>query len=193
MVQQCAGFRLCIIRVGFSLNKRMLETFSREQLKIVNSSVEMAEEVVSDFYKMSSSQWLRSRYDVKTLTDLKTPEIVDGPFAQIVKYGGHKKDSSLGSGSFDLYKICLQDHAILHELRKQPELKLYSFLLYIVVHELVHIVRFGKFNQHFDASTKDRESEETMVHELTFEILKNIKLEGLRKIISLYHNGNIDQ
>ena len=72
----------------------------------------MAEELVSNYYKMSASEWLRPKYDVKTLVDLAPGEIVDGPFAQIVRYEGHRKNTPLGSGVFDYYKICLQDHTI---------------------------------------------------------------------------------
>src|SRR5210317_715178 len=89
-----------------------LKTFSADQLGIVTSAVAIAEELVSNHYKMSASQWLRPKYDVKTLADLTPEEIVHGPFAQIVRYEGHRKNTALGSGVFDYYKICLQDHAI---------------------------------------------------------------------------------
>jgi len=45
----------------------------------------MAEELVSEYYKMSASQRLRPKYDVKTLVDLDPAEIVHGPFAQIIR------------------------------------------------------------------------------------------------------------
>ena len=44
----------------------------------------MAEELVSNNYKMSASQWLGRRYDVKTLAELKPEEIIDGPFAEFL-------------------------------------------------------------------------------------------------------------
>ena len=87
----------------------------------------MAEELVSNHYKMSASQWLRPKYDVKTLVDLSPGEIVHGPFAQIVRYEGHRKDTALGSGVFDYYKICLQDHAIHAALEDSPYMKLFPF------------------------------------------------------------------
>lgn len=167
-----------------------LQEFSESEMLVVNTAVAMAEEVVSEYYKMSSGQWLRNRYDVKTLLDLSEGEIVHGPLAQIVRYGGARKDSSLGSGSFDFYKICLQDHAILNELKKRPEINLQALLLYIVTHELVHVVRFGKFIQFFDAPVKDKASEELIVHSRTCEILKNFNVKGLGEVFKLY--GDID-
>ncbi|PQP32771.1 hypothetical protein C6A36_02715, partial [Desulfobacteraceae bacterium SEEP-SAG10] len=91
-----------------------LEKFSAEQIGIVDNCVAMAEELVSNFYKMSVSQWSAScKYDIKTMLDLCPEEIIFGPFAQIIRYQGQRKDSSLGSSTYDFYKICLQDHTIL--------------------------------------------------------------------------------
>ena len=112
-----------------------LKTFSKDEIIIVNNVVSMAEELVSNHYKMSASEWLRPKYDVKTLMDLAPGEIVHGPFAQIVRYEGHRKDTPLGSGVFDYYKICLQDHAIHSTLQKMADMKLFPFCLYIITHE----------------------------------------------------------
>ncbi len=84
-------------------------TFSPNQIKIVNNAVAMAEELVSNHYKMSASQWLGPRYDVKTLAELINAEIIDGPFAQIIRYRGQRRNTSLGSATYDFYKICLED------------------------------------------------------------------------------------
>jgi len=101
-------------------NMEKRSTFNPEQLSIVTHAVGIAEELVSNYYKMSASQWLRPKYDVKTLVDLTPPEIVDGPFAQIIRYQGQPKEASLSSSTYDFYKICLQDHAILSALRQKP-------------------------------------------------------------------------
>ncbi len=58
---------------------------------MVNESVAMAEELVSEYYKMSASEWLRPKFDVKTRIDLSSDEIVPGPFAQVVRYEGRLK------------------------------------------------------------------------------------------------------
>jgi hypothetical protein len=41
-----------------------LKTFTADQITVVNNSVALAEELVSDHYKMSAGQWLRPKYDV---------------------------------------------------------------------------------------------------------------------------------
>jgi hypothetical protein len=163
-----------------------LKAFSPKQIKIVNNAVSAAEELVSNHYKMSANEWLRPKYDVKTLMDLAPEEIVHGPFAQIVRYEGHRKDSSLGSGVFDYYKICLQDHAIHAALEELPAMKLLPFSLYIITHELIHIVRFSKFLQSFDASPHEKLIEERRVHASTHQILHSVQILGLSEVLQFY-------
>ncbi len=161
-------------------------TFDPEDIETVNASVAMAEELVSNFYKMSANEWLHPKYDVKTLADLSRGEIVDGPFAQIIRYEGQLKDTSLGSTTYDFYKVCLQDHAILSALEERSGLKLFPFVLYIVTHELIHIVRFSKFLQNFDASSEEKMQEEKRVHKYTHEILNPVRLGGLHFVLYFY-------
>ncbi len=146
----------------------------------------MAEELVSNHFKMSANEWLRPKYDVKTLNELSEKEIVDAPFAQIIRYQGQRKGSSLGSGSYDFYKICLQDHNILQTLEQRPQLGLMPFCLYIITHELIHIVRFSKFLQNFDASADEKLAEEKRVHCLTRKILTDIGVPGIEHVIGFY-------
>jgi hypothetical protein len=157
---------------GIAWKKRDFRpTFKNEELAHINKSVSMAEELVSNHYKMSASQWLHPKYDVKTLADLSENEIVDGPFAQIIRYEGKVNGGVLGSSAYDFYKICIQDHAILNTLADHPEISLSPFALYIVTHELVHIVRFSRFQQSFDANDAEKFDEERRVHGITHEIL----------------------
>ncbi len=165
--------------------------FGSNQIKIVNHTVAMAEELVSNHYKMSASQWLGPRYDVKTLAELEPQEIIDGPFAQIIRYKGRRKNTSLGSASYDFYKICLQDHTIRSTLEKTREIELFPFSLYIVTHELIHIVRFSKFLQNFEASPQERMAEEKRVHLRTHEILKSVQLEGLPYVLEFYNDWRV--
>jgi len=165
-----------------------LRQFTQDQLQIVNNAVAIAEELVSNHYKMSASEWLRPKYDVKTLADLAAEEIVHGPFAQIVRYEAYRKDTTLGSAAYDYYKICLQDHAIQAALQDSPRIRLFPFSLYIITHELIHIVRFSKFLQSFDASPEDRLAEERRVHDKTQTILRNIQIEGISEVLRFYDN-----
>lgn len=163
-----------------------LKKFNAAQIKTVNQSVALAEELVSDHYKMSASQWLRPKYDVRTLADLNPTEIVHGPFAQIIRYKGRRNDKPLESSTYDFYKICLQDHFILSALGTSRRLKLFPFTLYIVSHELIHIVRFSKFLQNFNATPDEMLAEETRVHEITHAILKSQPIKDLPPVLAFY-------
>jgi len=160
-----------------------LKLFTPDQVTVINDAVAMSEEIISDFYKISQSQWLRSRYDIKTLADLEQEEIVDGRFAHLIRYMGKPEGRYLGSYAYDLYKICLQDHTILSKLKVFPDIKLFPFTLYIVIHELIHVVRFCKFLQNFDASPEEKIAEESRVHKYTREILQNVKVPGIENVL----------
>jgi len=168
-------------------NKPAIQSFNPDQIRIINNAVTMAEELVSNHFKMSANQWLRPKYDVKTLADLSPNEIVDGPFAQIIRYQGQRKGSCLGSESYDFYKICLQDHTILAALTAKAEMSLMPFSLYIIAHELIHIVRFSKFLQNFDANPDEKLNEERRVHTLTHQILAEVSLLGIADVLKFYH------
>lgn len=164
-----------------------LKKFNTEQIKIINNCVEMAEELVSNFYKMSASQWITAcAYDIKTMVDLCPEEVVHGPFAQIIRYKGKRKDSFLDSSAYDFYKICIQDQAILSALEEWPDLKLFPFVLYIVSHELIHILRFTKFQQYFEASPEEMMAEEAHVHEITHGILFEVNVPGMENVLIFY-------
>ncbi len=162
-----------------------LESFGKDQLTVVNDAVSVAEELTSNAYKMSFSEWRRC-YDIKTLSDLIPDEIVQGPFAQIMRYVGRKAETSLGSSKYDFYKICLQDHNILSAMNESPKLVLYPFMLYIVCHELIHVVRFMKFLQAFDATPEERIEEEARVHEGTRSILEKASITGMDAVFEFY-------
>ncbi len=152
----------------------------------------MAEELVSNHYKLSASQWSGRRYDIKTAVELSHDELVDGPFAQVIRYEGRPPRTPLNSNSFDFYKVCLQDHTILETIANTPELDLFPFTLYIVTHELIHIVRFSLFLQNFEASDEERLAEEKRVHAETQRILCPLKIRGLASVLNYYarwHDG----
>jgi len=165
---------------------KTLKKFTAPQIKVVTNSVALAEELVSDHYKMSAGQWLRPKYDVKTLANLSPAEIANGPFAQIIRYKGLRNNKSLESSTYDFYKICLQDHFILSAMKSSSHLELFPFMLYIVAHELIHIVRFSKFLQNFNATPAEMLAEETRVHEITHQILRPLPVKDLPPVLKFY-------
>jgi hypothetical protein len=167
-------------------SKEALQVFGKEELAVVNEAVALAEELTSNAYKMSFAEWRRRRYDIKTLADLSPEEIVHGPFAQIIRYVGVKAETLLGSSKYDFYKICLQDHRILPTVNELPDLHLFPFALYIVSHELIHVIRFTKFLQAFEASPEEKVEEEARVHEETRAILEPASIDGMQAVLEFY-------
>jgi len=163
-------------------------TFNSVQLKVLDDAVAIAEELISNHYKMSSTQWLRSRYDVKTLKDLEGDEIVDGPVAQVLGYDARKKDSTLGSSVVNYYTVCFQDSTILEKTAQNKTLLMFPFLVYIAVHELIHIIRFSTFQQIYSASSEAQcaMEEEKKVHAITSKILKGVAIEGMDNVLLYY-------
>ena len=172
----------------FHMVKNGLTCFDDPQIREINTAVELAEEIIADHYKLSASQLLRLNYDVKTLADLVENEIVDGHFAQIIRYTEKKHDTLLDAGIDDFYKICLQDHCIIHALEQHRDIDLSAFALYIVSHELIHIIRFRRFLQKFDASSHERLEEERRVHFITHEILSGLLLRNMDPVLKFYEN-----
>ena len=162
------------------------DTFTESQLGQVTVAVTMAEEVVSNAFKMSTTQWLHRRYDVRTLVDLGPVEIVDGPFAQVMRYKAQRPNTSLGSEAFDYYQICLQDHTILDAVARGQGLRLTPLVMYIVAHELIHVIRFSKFLQNYQATPDETFDEERRVHGETHRILFDVQLGGMHNILEFF-------
>ena len=162
--------------------------FNAQALERVDHAVLMAEELVNDFFKLSAGHWLKNRYDIKTARDLAFHERVCGPFAQVIKYEGRKKDVPLGSSSFSLYKVCLQDTAILSVVEKDKTLLLEPFLLYVLTHELVHVARFLRFEHRYEnvGEANLTMAEERKVHHLTHAILHRLSVPGLSQVFLFY-------
>jgi hypothetical protein len=165
--------------------------FKKEELLTVSEALEIAEDRTGDHFKFSSGQWKRHRYDVKTLSQLASDEVIPDVFALLKKSDKQKKEVEPSSRIRDFYFICLQDHRILKALKRDRDLGLLPLLVYVFTHELVHIVRFCNFSQRFEVSTKDREKEERVVHTTTFEILKELSLPRLDYILNSYETHRV--
>ncbi len=164
-----------------------LRRFQGSEKPVIQQAVLIAEEATSDFFKLSGSQWRRCRYDVLTLEHLRQEEISPSALAQVAKYTCSLPGRELKSAQFDLYRICLQDHNILQTVERETTLALLPLLIYVVTHELVHIVRFSHFQQLFDLPEAAREAEERQVHALTRQVLRPCRSRELEEIAANYH------
>ncbi len=160
--------------------------FRTQHQEPLREALVVAEEMTSDFFKLTSRQWLAARYDISTLADLSDEEISPHALAMVAKYGGCHPGRELKSSAFDFYRVCLQDHNILKALACRRDLKLFPLLCYILTHELVHIVRFSRFEARFETTDADKRREENRVHHLTWKILAPLNSLDLGPVIE-YH------
>ena len=162
--------------------------FKKNDLTVASDALEIAEDATGDFYKFSLGQWKRHRYDVKTRSSLETEEMSSSALAVLFKSMRMVDGFDSRTKDRDFYFICLQDHSILEVLERDRYLTLLPLLVYVFTHELIHIVRFCNFHQMFDISEKKRFREEEIVHETTFEILKDFSLPNLNHVLDSYQD-----
>ena len=165
--------------------------FEAQELRTVDDALYIAEDVTSNFFKFSPGQWKRHRYDVKTLPSLNQDEISKYAFALLNK--GSRLVSGFESKTKirDFYFICLQDDHILNALGRDKNLSLLPLLVYVLTHELVHIVRFCNFYQRFELAGRGRDREEAIVHSLTHDILNNLSLAQLDYVLESYRGHTV--
>jgi hypothetical protein len=169
----------------------MAQYFNPVQLPMANKAFTDAEKLVSGHFRLGEDQFKKNKYDVKTLAYLDQHEIKDGAFAHLCKYSYSKPDGlgENGKDGFDFYRVCLQDNIILDAVeRANPFVKLSPLMLYIAVHELIHVLRFGNGEIDFDAAREEKEKEETIVHNLTRETLQPVQQHDLGIVLECFSN-----
>ena len=148
-----------------------------------------AENLVSRHFRLSEGQFKENKYDVKTLAYLDEQEIKDGTFAHLCKYSYKKPSGSAADrgNDLDFYRICLQDNIILDAVeRANPFIKLSPLMLYIAVHELIHVLRFNTGEVDFDADSGEREKEEVIVNNLTRAALQPLRGHDLEIVLDCF-------
>ena len=160
--------------------------FEAEEIVVLTQAIDISEELISDFYKISTSEWKRYRYDIQSLNDLGEEEVTDAAFAQIRRYLRRPGDRTRGSEPGDFFKICIQDHVIRKAVERDRAIGLFPLTAYIVTHELIHVVRFAKFVQRFDSTTVEQDTEEKRVHALTYDLLGRTRIQGIPEILAAF-------
>jgi hypothetical protein len=160
--------------------------FKAQEIGILAQAIEVSEELISDFYKISTSEWKRYRYDIQSLSSLYEEEITDIAFAQIRRYLRRPGDKTRGSEPGDFFKICIQDHVIRRAVKRDSHIELFPLTAYVVIHELIHVVRFAKFVQRFDSTASEQDAEEKRVHAITYDLLQKTRMHGLPEVLSAF-------
>jgi hypothetical protein len=144
----------------------------------------LAEDLTGRFYCIPGREWHRYPYELRTLADGPGPAAP--AFADVVRLVA-KPAASRPGGVRQLFRIRLRDDAILKAAEERRDgIELSPLLLYVVTHELVHIVRFGAGFAPFRAAEHRRLQEEERVHAITRGVLRPVADAPLRRVFEAY-------
>jgi hypothetical protein len=150
---------------------------------LVFDALHEAEEHASRYYCIPPRQWQRLPYDLITRRDcewLPVPETVLARLQRLERISRRRP-------ALDFYRIQLNDPSILNAARRNGlESEIYPFLVYILTHEMVHLVRLGTIIE----SEKDLlpcfEAEETRVDRISRQILTGTPSERFRPVLEKF-------
>lgn len=163
------------------------DTFSAEDLARLNRVSRQAEELTGDYFQLSSFGPRRYLYDVVTAPQLSAEEKAADSFAQLCRYVATAPSPGDRGRPGRYYRICLQDENILAAVcRVAGKFSLDTLLCYILTHELIHIVRFERFQHPFLTDPEGREAEEQRVHRLTYDILSGLDDRSMTALLDYY-------
>ncbi len=146
--------------------------FGSEHTALLDEALYVAEHSCADHFKMGGDGWKRLRFELGTSASLRPGEsFYPEALARLMRY---EAASRLPSAVSHFYRICLQDGLIIAVARRDG-LSLLGLLTYVLTHELVHMVRFSRFEQLFHVPAHERTHEERRVHELTYEVLRPLR------------------
>lgn len=169
-----SGFRCWEVEVQFSPGQRDLA---------INALGE-AEDHISRYYCIPPHRWQHLRYDLLTRQDTEWEPLPDAALARVQQFA---KSPSRGREPFDFYRIQLNDPSILSAAERE---KLgdgfYHFLVYILTHEMVHLVRLSSIIGHDWESPVCADSEERRVQKVSHQILSYTGRHSFRPILERF-------
>jgi hypothetical protein len=159
--------------------------FTPSDLSIIDRASVLAEQMTGDYFNLAADEWKRNPYGIFTRKEVERPLEVESVFAQIVRFRpGKARSTDRDRG--ESFGIILQDPNILRALLRSTLHDLWTLVLFIMTHELIHIVRFRRFSVDFHAPEAEREREETLVHAITRDILAGVA--NTDDVLNLYQS-----
>jgi len=157
--------------------------FMPSDLVTIDRAAVLAEKLTSEYFRLPDDEWYRNPYGIFTRKEVDEALHSENVFAHIVEMepraGARRAQRRRAT-----FGVVLQDPEILHALLRVNCIDLWTLALFILTHELTHIVRFRKSEGDLYATGPDRQREEQVVHAITSDILSGVtNTEGL---IQLY-------
>jgi len=160
--------------------------FTGSDRTTISRAARLAEILTQRYFGLAADEWKRNSCRIFTRGDVDKRLHQSDVFAHVVRYGKRSPLSVKRPKDYG-YGIVLQDPNILLALLRSPHHDLWTLGLFILTHELTHIVRFRNFDVDFFAPAKERDAEEKLVHGITREILKGVT--NTDYVLGLYDSG----
>jgi hypothetical protein len=142
--------------------------FSAPQRSLVFQALDEAEERTSGYYCIPPFRWERLRFDLLTRADHGWEPLPEAMLARVRCLQRVNR-----RGPFDFYRIELDDRSILTAAERENLISdLYPFFVYILTHEMVHLVRLSTIlDSGLDGAVSCNETEEQRVQRIARRIL----------------------
>ncbi len=163
--------------------------FTPSDMIVISRAAILAEKLTQQYFELSADHWVRDPYGIFTRKETGAVACSDDAFAQVVKYR-QRRPGRTGRANEDAYAILLQDPNILRVLLRSSLHDLWTLGLFVLTHELIHIVRFREFGVDFFATQERRNEEEKLVHGFAKDILAGVS--NTDYLLDLYQ-PHIDQ
>jgi hypothetical protein len=150
--------------------------FSLLQRNLLLQALQEAEERTTKYYCIPPFRWDELRYDLLTQKDHGWEPIPEATLARV------RCLQRIGATSpFDFYRIELNDPSILAAAKRERlNCNLYPFFLYILTHEMVHMVRLSSILDDFSPPPLHAiESEEERVQSISKSILTELSFQPI--------------
>ncbi len=143
-----------------------------------------AEERTIGYYCIPPYRWHRLQYDLVTRQDCEWEPLPETALARLQRLG-HLRPMREVVGDF--YRIQLNDPSILIAAQRENlESDLYPFLVYILTHEMVHLVRLSTILPEGQEWGVAREEEESRVLAVSRRILSRAPDTRLAHVLSRF-------
>lgn len=141
--------------------------FSPPQRNLAFQALDEAEERTSEYYCIPPFRWEQLRFDLLTQADHGWEPFPEPTLARVRRLQRVNR-----SRAFDFYRIELNDRSILEAAHRENLTKdLYLFFVYILTHEMVHMVRLSSILDESGMLVPCNETEEQRVQRIARRIL----------------------
>ena len=161
--------------------------FTGSDLMTICRAASLAERLTEKHFDLDKDHWRSEPYTIFTLKQANRGLYEPDVFANVIRYKT-RVDQKIKPVPAERYGIVLQDPNILRALLRQSRHDLWTISLFVLTHELIHVVRFKKFDVDFFAEPRARQTEESLVQSITREILSGVT--NTDQLLAMYADRN---